>query len=217
MYEKHVMWTRPRAYWFAVFSAERRAERAAKAARLALVVVPSSTYRRPDPVKTIRYSALPPVEIGPLAPVKQKRMTPEERAEYRDRCKPIWARLTAAQGNRCYLCDKPMASPTEDHVLPKARGGKNAGNRLMACSPCNNRKAARMPYACELMFLHHINSVVIKRVRPVEIGDKERRKREAFAEAMSDAKREREAREAAAHPPAAVPSPDPAPPSEPVP
>lgn len=169
--------TRPVAYFMAEFSRERREERA----------------RAIKPL-TVRFSILPTVDQDP-GRVKVRRMTLEERLAYRDQSKPVWSRLTAAQGNRCYLCNRTMASPTEDHVLPKALGGKNSLNRLMACSPCNNQKAARRPYVCEMLFLDHINRVVFKRQRPIErpTGEptKEAAKKAAFSLAMEQARRER--------------------------
>lgn len=72
-----------------------------------------------------------------------------------------------AQGGRCYLCSRQMAAPTEDHVHPKAKGGKNKANRLLAHSRCNNEKGSRLPYPCELIFLAAINLRVVYRARPV--------------------------------------------------
>lgn len=179
MYEKHVMWTRPRAYWFAVFSAERRAERAAKAARLALVVIPNST---------VRYSVIPDRTIVKISGARRDKLPPLSAS--------IRTRLFEAQGGLCYLCGAYMHAPTEDHVVPKALGGKNRANRLLSCSSCNNRKANRPPYACELLALRAFNLRVVHRARAVTPED---------------------AQEARVRLPAAVPSPDPAPPSEPVP
>lgn len=43
---------------------------------------------------------------------------------------------------------------TEDHVYPRAKGGKvesHGGNILLACYRCNNRKGHRAPRVCELL------------------------------------------------------------------
>lgn len=66
------------------------------------------------------------------------------------------------QNGRCYLCGETLnpRSPktTFDHVDPDNR--KLEGNALLACGPCNQLKADRAPYACELMFLSVCNDAV---------------------------------------------------------
>lgn len=69
----------------------------------------------------------------------------------------VLASLMWAQDRRCYLCPKVMASPTRDHVVPRARGGGSRWNQLLACPRCNVRKADRWPYPCELLMLHAVN------------------------------------------------------------
>lgn len=69
----------------------------------------------------------------------------------------IVATLTWAQDGTCYLCGKPWAVPTRDHVVPKAKGGKSRWNQLLAHPRCNVRKSDRWPYPCELMLLHAVN------------------------------------------------------------
>lgn len=68
------------------------------------------------------------------------------------------------QLNRCYLCGFDMAPQSEmfahdatmpslDHVIPKSKGGTNRlGNVALAHKQCNNRKADRVPTACEIFF-----------------------------------------------------------------
>lgn len=61
----------------------------------------------------------------------------------------------------CLLCHKPIVDEehvTLDHVVPKAEGGKEAGNFLPAHTKCNNRKGNRMPTGCELIWLEVINA-----------------------------------------------------------
>lgn len=179
---------RPQRYWFRIFSAERRVAReaAAKAERLAAI---------PQPV---RYAAEgDPVEF--VAPVKNRTKADSKR---------LMRRIWEAQGRRCYLCIREIAFDcvTVEHVTPRAKGGTNTLNRMASCARCNLRKGSRAPYACETLWLSHINLTVVRRgsrtfVRP---GSKELAKRAAFATAMEEARRARVAREAAssqaAHP-----------------
>lgn len=68
--------------------------------------------------------------------------------------------LAELQGGRCYLCGEPFRETdpaTEDHVTPRARGGRNDGNLLAAHKSCNARKGDRKPYPCELVYLRAIN------------------------------------------------------------
>lgn len=66
---------------------------------------------------------------------------------------PLTARILRLQGPDCYLCGATMARPTREHVIPQSKGGKNAGNLLMACQPCNVAKGNRWPYPCELIYV----------------------------------------------------------------
>ena len=140
---------RPRRYWFRLMSAERRAAReaAAKAERLATL---------PQPV---RYAKVPGQRLTVMGSFTRGKLPPISAS--------IKSRLFEAQDGRCYLCTRQMASPTEDHVVPKALGGKNRANRLLACPKCNVKKAHRKPYACELIFLRAVNLRVVHRALPV--------------------------------------------------
>lgn len=145
---------RPIRYWMAVFSAERRAERAA-----------AEEAMRKEPIRyTVRPLALPKA-ISPTKP-----FSPAQRKAHRlAACKPLKSRLYAAQDGNCYLCGYHMGAvrqATEDHVTPRARGGRNASNLLLAHSACNNHKGAREPYPCELIYLRTINLIVVHRARP---------------------------------------------------
>jgi 5-methylcytosine-specific restriction endonuclease McrA len=60
--------------------------------------------------------------------------------------------LFARDGYRCQYCGRHRTELrgrdflTRDHVVPISRGGANDwGNVVAACSPCNNRKANRLP------------------------------------------------------------------------
>ena len=51
-------------------------------------------------------------------------------------------------GYTCQYCIKKLNAKTAtiDHILPKARGGKNTwANTVVACRKCNNKKACRTP------------------------------------------------------------------------
>lgn len=68
--------------------------------------------------------------------------------------------LMKAQAGCCYLCLRLFGDdrlPTVDHVIPRSRGGMNSGNVLLACSPCNQQKADRMPTEAETSALLAIN------------------------------------------------------------
>lgn len=61
--------------------------------------------------------------------------------------------LFARDGYRCQYCGrlqgelKPREQLTRDHLIPMSRGGLNEWtNVVTACSPCNTRKANRMPH-----------------------------------------------------------------------
>ncbi len=56
----------------------------------------------------------------------------------------VWLR----DRGRCQYCAEPvpLARITFDHVVPRCRGGRTAwDNVVMACRPCNQRKADRTP------------------------------------------------------------------------
>lgn len=78
------------------------------------------------------------------------------------------------QHGKCLLCGTPLNMinphndmpywayhthrPTFEHVVPKAKGGKNIGNRLVAHRLCNQQKDDRMPTGCELIWLAMVNA-----------------------------------------------------------
>lgn len=54
---------------------------------------------------------------------------------------------------RCFLCGfKMQRGLTREHVWPKAAGGREAGNILLAHRLCNEAKEDRMPHPCELLY-----------------------------------------------------------------
>jgi len=69
--------------------------------------------------------------------------------------------LLIAQGRRCYICHikfSGLVSPTQDHVVPRSRGGREVENVLLACSECNNQKGDAMPKSRYLLYLAKINA-----------------------------------------------------------
>lgn len=67
-----------------------------------------------------------------------------EKSKFRFSKKNVFAR---DQG-MCQYCSKQltMESCTFDHVFPKSRGGKTVWeNIVLACRPCNQKKAAKTP------------------------------------------------------------------------
>lgn len=169
---------RPRRYWFRILSAERRAAReaAAKAERLAAL---------PQPVRYAPEPSAAPVEF--VAPVKATKDT-----------KSLMRRIWEAIDRRCYLCIREIEFDcvTVEHVTPRAKGGSNSQNRMPSCARCNVKKGSRAPYACETMWLAHVNLTVVRRgtrtfVRPGPT--KEAAKRAAFAAAMEEAANSRRA------------------------
>lgn len=183
---------RPRRYWFRILSAERRAAReaAAKAERLATL---------PQPVRYAPEPSAAPVEF--LAPVKATKDT-----------KSLMRRIWEAIDRRCYLCIREIEFDcvTVEHVTPRAKGGTNSQNRMPSCARCNVKKGSRAPYACELLWLEHVNLTVVRRgsrSSRKKAATKEEAKRVAFAAAMEEARRERLAREAASSQAAHLPAP----------
>lgn len=55
--------------------------------------------------------------------------------------------IRVAQGNRCYLCGKPLKKYHIDHFIPLAKGGTNdPGNLRLACPKCNLSKHDKHPF-----------------------------------------------------------------------
>jgi hypothetical protein len=121
-----------------------------------------------------RLRRLPVVRVSATAPSVQfdPRKTrampgnPEGKAERNRGGLPL-KRIAELQGGRCFLCDKHMWTPTREHVKPRVAGGTNYRNVLAAHSRCNNMKADRMPYVCELLYCAILYDMVDtpKRVR----------------------------------------------------
>jgi 5-methylcytosine-specific restriction endonuclease McrA len=94
---------------------------------------------------------------SPTAPRKDRR---RPRAVQLSNQLPMRERLYAAQAGNCGLCGRRMHEASEgtlDHVVPRSRGGQNAGNLLLAHERCNNAKANRMPTQEEMEILAAVN------------------------------------------------------------
>lgn len=72
--------------------------------------------------------------------------------------------LYQRQRGRCYICIAAMDTAlrgrgrnllawTIDHVFPRAVGGRQLANLLLAHRGCNERKADRWPFPCEVIYL----------------------------------------------------------------
>jgi hypothetical protein len=60
--------------------------------------------------------------------------------------------IRVAQGNRCYICHKPLKKYHIDHFIPLALGGSNdPGNLRLACPKCNMSKSAKHPHDIGLL------------------------------------------------------------------
>ena len=81
--------------------------------------------------------------------------------------------MIRAQLNTCVLCGGHLVidlslrpdhpdRPSFDHVVCKAKGGPDRGNRIAAHRSCNTRKANRDPNGCELLWLAVVNLAIEK-------------------------------------------------------
>jgi 5-methylcytosine-specific restriction endonuclease McrA len=90
--------------------------------------------------------------------------------------------LFARDGYRCQYCGRHRSELrgrhflTRDHVLPLSQGGDNSWeNVVAACSPCNNKKADRLPREAGMALLttpaepNYVHLVwAVRRVTPVQ-------------------------------------------------
>jgi 5-methylcytosine-specific restriction endonuclease McrA len=113
---------------------------------------------RAQQVETLRFG--PPQAPAPLSPERRQELAElaaealAHRGEWIHELRPL-------QKGKCYLCGGPFGDdgrkPTLEHVVPRALGGRNHRNVLLACDPCNRIKADRAPTADELAYLERIN------------------------------------------------------------
>lgn len=92
--------------------------------------------------------------------VRKRKIVVVKRAKVSRPLAPIFSKIRAAQENKCYLCGYDLSNPNQDHVVPKAKGGKNAYNILATHPDCNVSKSDRAPYPCEILYLQAINEIV---------------------------------------------------------
>ncbi len=68
--------------------------------------------------------------------------------------------ILALQGGRFYLCDRGFTDEdwaTQDHVVPREKGGQNDGNVLLAHLLCNEIKADRWPTEAEIAYRERVH------------------------------------------------------------
>lgn len=129
-----------RIAWLAELSAERRAFRKREGCGADIAILWQTCAAHTVRVRAVKSIEYRPPDVVPRG-VRQVR------------------RIAKLQGGRCYLCGQLMRTePTREHVVPKARGGRNARNILAAHQACNLRKADRVPYPCELLYLAAVNA-----------------------------------------------------------
>ncbi len=76
------------------------------------------------------------------------------------RTPPLRPWLFRMQGGKCYICREDFGKRAYnfDHVVPRASGGKDAMNRLLAHNTCNSKKDSRDPTQDERDYLFAIYS-----------------------------------------------------------
>lgn len=79
-------------------------------------------------------------------------------------------------GHRCQYCGSHAAPLTVDHIIPRARGGADSWENLVAaCLYCNNRKGSRTPEKAGMTLLStprrpsHV-SFIVQLVNSVDDG-----------------------------------------------
>lgn len=98
---------------------------------------------------------------------RRDRMRPKARRGPADE-PMLLEKIAFIQHGRCVHCARglefgthPVTAdlfPTFEHVIPRALGGMNVGNRLAAHRRCNMRKGDSRPTACELVWLLAVNA-----------------------------------------------------------
>jgi 5-methylcytosine-specific restriction endonuclease McrA len=104
------------------------------------------------------------VPLAPLVPPKQKK--PKQK-------KPLLKLMIETQNGVCILCNQRLVidfalrsdhpdRPSFDHVVSKAKGGQDRGNRIAVHRQCNSIKSNRDPTGCELIWLMVINNAITR-------------------------------------------------------
>lgn len=89
-------------------------------------------------------------------PVEQPKLTGVRLKNYRK------SKLMRRDGKRCFYCYRPftcrLVGATIDHVVPRSLFRTNAlAHVVLACGPCNNRKADRLPLTVALILCAHVD------------------------------------------------------------
>lgn len=115
---------------------------------------------------------MPPLTIPVREEVESKRAGIKGRIIRRGGTDPDLAIIAKLQAQRCILCGErfDLSLPrvglgivnemiaTIEHVIPRARGGRQRGNKLVTHRRCNALKADAMPNGCELIWLAAVNA-----------------------------------------------------------
>lgn len=107
--------------------------------------------------------------------------------------------LMRLQRHRCYLCLEPMDLSVElrsrnplgwtwEHVFPRAVGGGERSNALLAHRLCNDAKSHRWPYPCEVVYLFAMyaepyDAPVMRLAKAAQIVARNQRRRYAIEQA----------------------------------
>lgn len=99
---------------------------------------------------TITLAPDPCNEMGNETPDERTKLTGVRLKNYRK------TKLTRRDGKRCYYCHRPftcrLVGATIDHVVPRCLFRTNAlAHVVLACRPCNEAKADRLPLSIALI------------------------------------------------------------------
>lgn len=105
-------------------------------------VLPKPPYKPPQPKKKPK-AKQPEQRMLTAAEKVAKRRQKAVRRRINRLC-----RLFERDGDKCWLCGDPltMETATEDHYIPKSKGGtRKLDNLRLACFPCNNKRGDADP------------------------------------------------------------------------
>lgn len=120
----------------------------------------------------------------------------------RERLASVYNVQFVLQGERCFYCRTRMLNRvstragdpgwTEDHVIPRCRGGKRAGNILLACRTCNEMKADMQPkpeWIAAAMDLWERATEIHKLWHPVHTKYSRRKRRQKLLQLIAEGAR----------------------------
>jgi 5-methylcytosine-specific restriction endonuclease McrA len=102
----------------------------------------------PEPFRASdRKRAHTPARKTQAVTAKRRRRAAHANAPVNDLTHAQWLEIQAAQGHRCYYCQKRCKGTlTQDHIVPLSQGGSHTlHNVIGACKSCNSRKGTRKP------------------------------------------------------------------------